>query len=108
MTGGGQDELGTLSPFFFARADQGRMDFFIARNDPWRPELSRSGSDFIRGFAPVLPPNNRQANSADSGTTSTCSDKAYRMLPGNTAYSLSSLRSFIAGRYHAPRKSVMA
>jgi hypothetical protein len=78
------------------------MDFFIARNYPWRPKLSRSGPGFIRDFAPVLPPNNRQANSADSGTTPTCSDKVYRMLPGYTANSLSSLRSFITGRYHAP------
>jgi hypothetical protein len=102
MTGGGQDELGTPSPFFFTRTDQGRMDFFIVGNAPCRPELSRSGSGFIRSFAPVPPSNDRQANRADSGTTSTCSDKVYRMLPGNTANSLSSLRSFIAGRYHAP------
>ena len=71
MTGGGQDALGTLSPFFFARADQGRMDFFIVGEYPSCPKLSRSGPGFIRSFAHVPLPNNRQANSADSGTTST-------------------------------------
>jgi hypothetical protein len=76
MTGCDQDDLGKLSPFLFGRADQDRKDFFIAGNQPSCPKLSRPDPDFIRSFATLPIPNNRQANSSGSGATSTLGDKA--------------------------------